>query len=393
MSVTLMAQIATNKFGKGIQFQSKDTSLNVKMNVRFQNLMTHTWNLKNDDFGDIGDHEGNFLVRRARLKFGGWAYSPKVKFKLELGLSNRDLGGGSGSEYNKTANMILDAYVDWNFYKGFSLRFGQGKLPGSRERLISSSNLQFVDRSRLNSRFTVDRAFGFVLTHKHSSGDFIMIEKFSLSQGEGRNVIVGDLGGYEYMFKLEMLPFGAFASKGDYVGSAIRIETTPKLAIALSYSINNNTIRERGNKGSFITDNGAYFGKTLNTFFADLMFKFQRLSVMAEYADRRTDDGISEVYNDTKVIGQFYNGSAFNIQAGYMMGNNYEIAGRLTLIDPDLGVDNDDTRYTIGLSKFVVGHNLKVQTDFTYRSVTSQGNIVDSKDDKIMWRTQFELQF
>ena len=33
-----------------------------------------------------------FRCRRARLKFSGFAYSPKLKYKLELGLSNRDIG-------------------------------------------------------------------------------------------------------------------------------------------------------------------------------------------------------------------------------------------------------------------------------------------------------------
>ena len=76
-----------------------------------------------------------------------------------------------------------------------------------------------------------------------------------------------------------------------------------------------------------------------------------------------------------------------------MFKNNYEIAGRITSISPEIGVDNDDTRYTLGFSKFVVGHNLKVQTDFTYRSVTTQGDVTDINDDQFIWRTQFELQF
>ena len=277
-SLVLSSQISTKNFGKGIQFEGKDSSFYVKMNVRFQNLMTHSWSLTDDEFGSFDNYNSNYLVRRSRLKFGGWAYNPKIKYKLELGLTNRDIGGGTGSEFNKAANVILDAYVDWNFYKGFSIRFGQGKLPGNRERVISSSNLQFVDRSRLNSRFNIDRDVGLMLTHKHKlSGDFILIEKIALSQGEGRNVTAGNSGisrGSEYTFRLEALPFGSFQSKGDYVASAIKREKKPKLALGFTYDINNNAMRNRGNLGSFITDD-ATPGKTLNTFFADLMFKYE----------------------------------------------------------------------------------------------------------------------
>ena len=394
-SLALSSQISTKKFSKGIQFIGEDSTFYVKMNVRFQNIMEHSWTLNNDEFGSLEDHTTKFLVRRSRLKFGGWVLNPKVKYKMEFGLTNRDIGGGSGSEFNKAANVILDAYVDWNFYKGFSLRFGQGKLPGNRERVISSANLQFVDRSWLNSRFNIDRDLGFMLTHKHKlSGDFILIEKIALSQGEGRDITAGNFGASEYTFRLEALPFGAFQSKGDYVASAIKRESKPKLALGFTYDINNQAARERGNLGSFIDADGTP-GKTLNTIFADLMFKYQGLSVMIEYANKSTEDDdpilLSDVTGD--IIGEYYTGSSINIQAGYMFKNNFEIAGRVTSTKPDLGVDNDDKRYTLGFSKFLVGHNLKVQTDLTYRSLTSQGDVVDTVNDKFIWRTQFELQF
>ena len=75
------------------------------------------------------------------------------------------------------------------------------------------------------------------------------------------------------------------------------------------------------------------------------------------------------------------------------MKNNYEIAGRVASISPDFEVDSYDARFTLGISKFVVVHNLKVQTDFTKRSVTSQRDVLDLKNDQFTWRTQFELQF
>ena len=46
------------------------------------------------------------------------------------------------------------------------------------------------------------------------------------------------------------------------------------------------------------------------------------------------------------------------------MKNNWEIAGRYTNVNAnDLYDNNDLNQYTIGFSKYVVGHNLKVQTD------------------------------
>lgn len=236
-----------------------------------------------------------------------------------------------------------------------------------------NGRLPFIGRSRLNSRFNINRDVGLMLTHKHKlTGDFILIEKIVFSQGKGRNITAGNFGANEYTFKLEALPFGTFQSKGDYVASVIKKESTPKLSIGLTYDINNQAARERGNLGSFIDADGTP-GKTLNTFFADLMFKYQGFSAIIEYTDKSSEEDdpilLSNITGD--IIGEYYNGSSLNIQAGYMFKNNYEIDAMVTSTNPDVGVDNDDNRYTFGLSKFFVGHGLKTQTDITYISLTS----------------------
>jgi phosphate-selective porin OprO/OprP len=124
------------------------------------------------------------LIRGSRLKFDGFAYSPKLKYKVELGLSNRDQSGASAYTSN-APRYILDALLKWSFSGNFVLWFGQTKLPGNRERIISSANLQQVDRSLLNSRFTIDRDMGFQLRHHFNLTDtFLVKEMFSMAQGE-----------------------------------------------------------------------------------------------------------------------------------------------------------------------------------------------------------------
>ena len=148
------------KFGKGLfNLVGKDSTYTMKIGARMQFLSTNNWTVED---GSLNNPESNFLVRRARLKFNGFAFSPKLKYKIELGLSNRDISGAS--EFTSNApRYILDAVVKWNFHENFELWFGQTKLPGNRERVISSGNLQQVDRSLLNSRFNIDRDLGIQL--------------------------------------------------------------------------------------------------------------------------------------------------------------------------------------------------------------------------------------
>ena len=330
------------------------------------------------------------MIRRSRLKFDGWAVNPNLKWKLELALSNRDNGGGATlSEFNRAANIVLDAYVDWNFWKSFSIKFGQGKLPGNRERVISSGDLQLVDRSRLNSRYNIDRDVGFYLSNWSKIGKQFLVKLVAgVSQGEGRNITSGNHDGFNYTYRVEFLPFGKFKSKGDYVGSSIKKENQPKLAIGITYDNNRNSVRTRGQLGSFIKDStGAYFGKNLNTFMADLMFKYKALSIMSEFANKETSDLSPFVFDGSgNLIGTFYTGSGFNIQAGYIFKNNWEPVVRFTSMNPQNGVANNEVQYTLGLNKFIVGHKLKIQSDITYRSI-------EGRNDQLFFRTQLDIHF
>lgn len=385
------AQIVAPSFGKGIRITGQDSSFTMKVGLRFQSLFTSTWS--GQDLVSGGTEYGNpatqMLIRRSRLKFDGWAFSPKLKYKCELALSNRDNGGGNSATFNNAANIILDAWVRWNFWKGFSVQFGQGKWPGNRERIISSGNLQFVDRSRLNSRFTLDRDMGFMLMHEHTLGDkFVVREVAAVGSGEGKNITAGNVGGHSYTGKLEVLPFGKFKSKGDYQGADLKRESTPKLAIAAAYELNQDAGRERGQKGSFIVDSlGNAAGKDIETLFADFILKYKGWSVMGEYAQRKASEGNANVLDaDDNVLGTYYTGSAMNVSVGYLFKSNWEVAARLTDVDPDAEVANDEVQYTFGVSRYVVGHKLKVQTDVTYRDVVDSGN-------SIFYRMQVDIHF
>lgn len=380
------------KFGSGIQIVANDSSFQMRAAFRIQSLYENEWNVRNDQWKYIENHDPNFLIRRARLKFDGWAFTQKLKYKVELGLSNRDISGGDSPEFGKASNIIYDAYLEWNFWRNFTILAGQTKLPGNRERVISSGNMQFVDRSLLNSKFNLDRDMGIQLKHNIKIGkQFLLEETFAFSQGEGRNVIIGNLKGFNYTFKLEAFPMGEFTSGGDYVGGDVSREQKAKLAIAIAYDFNENAARERAQLGSFIKDsNGKYIGKNLHHVFADLMFKYKGFSLMSEYAFRTTQDGIPNVYDPLDLsseIGTFYTGQAFNIQAGYIFKKNYELAGRFTMVLPQNStVDNNQFEYTIGASKYFLGHKLKIQTDLGYRSISNE-------NDKLFWRLQTDIHF
>ena len=278
--------------------------------------------------------------------------------------------------------------MKWNFYKNFTIWAGQTKLPGNRERVISSGNLQFVDRSLVNSKYNIDRDMGIQLRHHFTLGKkFLIREMFAISQGEGRNITVGNIGGYDYTSRIEFLPFGEFKKKGDYLGSDVKREESSKLAIGITYDIHDRAVRENGNTKSFMYNDVGYFETDINTLFIDLMYKIKGFSFMAEYADKQADN-IFATNSDGSFTGDNVGaGTGMNLQAGYLFESNIEFALRYTTIDPAKELNKEIiNQYTLGVSKYIVGHKLKVQSDISY--TTEEG-----KNDNIMYRMQFDLHF
>ncbi|XOV93423.1 MAG: porin [Bacteroidota bacterium] len=392
-------------FGKGMSLMAEDSSVSMKFQFRMQHLFDLSQGL-----GDGDELKANFLVRRARLKFSGHVYNPKLTYKAELGLTSKDIStskedGNTGG----SSRIILDAVLKYQFAKNWSFWVGQTKLPGNRERVISSSALQFVDRSILNSKFNIDRDMGVQLHGKYKLGNAVLRPKFAFTAGEGRDISSGNIGGFNYTGRVEYLPFGDFEGKSDdYVSSDLKRQPLPKLALGATYNFNDDAVRQQGQLGSFVyqldglgQSTGDYAQHDLYALQLDAFFKYKGLSWMTEYAVASTSPILgngefihvngSEVVNDEAIINgskKFNTGTAVNTQVGYLFPNNFEVAGRYTTISPDTQYSGlkETTEYTLGVSKYIVGHNLKIQSDFTYQEYLNA-------DDAIRFRLQFEVQF
>ena len=373
--ISFAQDITSNRFGKGIfNVIAEDSSWSSKVAFRFQT--------RYDGYYDFADstYTDRAYVRRARIKGHGYAFSPRLKYKFEYDVHN---------------GFVLDAVIKWNFAGNWTVWFGQTKLPGNIERVFSSQKMQLVDRSLLNSKFTLDRDAGGQLRHHFKIGNtFLVREIFAFSQGEGLNQ-KPESSGHGYTGRIELLPFGNFTKKGDYFASDLKREETPKLMLSATYDYNQKAMRTRGQMGDFISTDLLGELRDLESIFIDAHFKLKGFSFFGEYVNKVTRNG-SAVLEGTfdELSGEFtsvnlsyYTGSAINLQMGYLMKNNWEIAGRYTQVKPEkITLNNDINQYTIGFSRYVVGHNLKVQGDI---SLTQEA----TKENKLMFRLQTEFNF
>jgi len=376
----LFAQKEKMTYLKGISAVAPDSSYSFSMKGRMQSLFEAKQSMTDGSFND--DFSNKMMVRRARLKFDGWALNPSVVYKVELGISSRDrsISMTDANEFSNADNMILDMVVKWKFSKNTQLWFGQTKLPGNRERLVSSQGLQFVDRSQLNSKFNIDRDFGVHVVNKTKIGKAIIKEIVSISSGEGRNVTSSGDNGFCYTGKLEFLPFGKFSTKGQSYMADIQREETPKLEIAAAYSYNDNARRSQGQLKSFVPDSAI---ADLKSIFVDIFFKYKGISFMGSYASRAVEN-LPQI-NNIAVDNPYYDGAGFNMQLAYLTKKNIELAARYTQINPEEG--DSFTDYTFALSKYFFENFLKVQTDVSYTQTDN------SNTNNLMYRFQVEMAF
>lgn len=309
----------------GVVFQSADSSTRVLMRFRMQNWATYTTKTEDVDQDlDLSAGSTDFAVRRLRLRFGGSLYDPRLTFNLQLSFSRSD------QDWTDTQfpNIIRDAMIFWNFSPTLQVGFGQTKLPGNRQRVISSADLEQPDRSIVNAAFNLDRDFGFQGFWRPITGSVIVNLRGAVSTGDGRNQPSISGGGLAYTARAEVLPFGAFKNGGDYFEGDLAREEKPKLSVGVSYHHNDNQTKTRGPLGRAL-----YARRSSQVLYADALLKYQGFSLYTEYAQRTSDNPIT--YKDTtrKDYSAVFVGSGYMAQASYIFPSMWNVGARYAVVD------------------------------------------------------------
>ncbi len=354
-------------FGKGVGFASSDSLFTLAISGRVQSMAEIRHEL--NDEKTMAD----FFVRRCRLNFQGTAYNPSFTYRIQIGFGQRDITADNSAAQN---NLILrDAMLYYTPRKWFKIGFGQTKLPGNRQRQVSSANLQLVERSIVNNNFTLDRDKGIWIFNSFKLGKSILKTTLAVSSGDGR--INSDKNGELcYSGRAEYFPFGEFTANGDYFESDQEREKKPKLAIAGVYSYNSASSRTLGQLGDYLYNNAhtniKYYG-------GDLLFKYNGFSLEAELYNRESDKGVIVNTKDSTLKNYVLSGRGIMVQAGCFISKKSEIAVRFGRIDPSSKISRQlavQEEYVIGYSRYFYKHSLKLQTDCSYLKNGSKESIV-----------------
>lgn len=329
-----------------------------KMNVRFR--MQNRFAMLSEGGDDLSIGSTDIRVRRMRLRFDGYVLSPRIQYKVQLGFSKADMDLVDGT----VAQPIRDAIGIYAPNEHWSFAIGQAKLPGNRQRVVSSGALQLPDRSIVNAAFTLDRDFGIYGTWQGHLHTHELVVKGAVSSGEGRNASPGDKG-LCYTGRVEWLPFGAFTDDGDYFEGDLAREQAPKLSVAAGYSSNVDARRAGGQLGEFLPDEQE---RTLNTFIADAVLKYQGLALTTEFCHRDVV-GTPLVTGEDDASLLILEGWGWNSQLSRLLGSSNEVVGRYSMVVPSKALEGATSRREeawLGYTRYINQHRVKMQCAWSY---------------------------
>src|SRR5690606_3318260 len=281
-------------------------------------------------------------------------------------------------------NPLRDATITYAGLRDLNVRVGQMKVPFDRQRMNSSSALEFADRSLVVSELTLDRDSGIQLLSEDLAGlDGMLGYNLGVFGGDGRNrrsnnpcvMLVG---------RITAQPFGAFDANVE-----ADLKRDPKFRMALGVAAARNYMSVRSRSTSADTYDFATFNYTHLT--ADLTLKWRGLFVLGELLYRKADEfSQTQTVNDITTTEFSRSGWGFFTQAGYMWTKHFETVARYGELYPFAGTDPSLSRQRelgAAINYYFMDHDLKVVADYFYLDSP------DSRSDTQAIRLQTQLYF
>ncbi len=371
---------------------------NFRLNVGGQVQFRYTANFRDDDgmigFDDdddgiidrserVDDFEGGFQTRRTKLTFSGHVYEPELRYKVQGAF---DRAGG--------AFILEDAYVEYDMSNGWSVRWGQFKLPLLREELVSSKYQLAADRSVANELFNQGRSQGIQVTYADEMWRFRAA--FSDGLASANSDLGADPADWAITGRVEVLIAGEWSQFKDFtsepgsdygvmVGAAGHFEQSPDVP------------------GGTVIDRFSYT--------VDASVEGDGWNVFAAFIGNTLSD--VPVGLGTQDADNF----AFVVQGGLYVAEDIEIFARYDhiFLDDDVFVGDDEFKtLTAGANYYMYGHAAKFTADVQWFFDSTDGlfagaaagglagagantgiGLLDSGDEdgQIALRFQFQLLF
>ena len=339
--------------------------------------------------GEYSNVFRQFKSQNSNLFFTGFAKDEKLSFTIQMDYSS--------------SNPLVEAFIGYHFNEKTTLYFGQMQVSHNNLEMVHNEDqLRFTNRGILSQTYT-ENGEEFGLFFETSFGKSIIFKPIlAITSGDGKNSFGedsrdSDKGGVKFGSRINILPFGDFSIGNRLSTVDLMHEVNPKVQIGVAYSKNMGASNQVGDgHGDFILydDSGDELFPDYSQLFFDLNLKYKGFSLVFEYADAFAS-GLNNIYSDPsgfnilepqQISEYLVLGDSQGIQFGYFTNNGYSIDFIYEQFSPEFesnmnSILRESTNTGIGISKYLVGNNLKLQAS-AYK--TNYKNNPDIQDDEFI---------
>ncbi|WP_443937404.1 OprO/OprP family phosphate-selective porin [Pedobacter sp. MW01-1-1] len=340
---------------KGIELQTRDNKFLFQLQSRLQFRFSTPGDTDPVTYDDYStDRHTGFKINRARLKVGGHAFQPWLKYYWE---------------YELSASNLLDFRVMIEKWDWLSFKFGQWKVEYTRERFISSGEQSMVERSLINRPFTADRQQGAeVYGHLKATGIADFNYWLGAFTGTGRGNTKNDDNNLMYFGRFQ---WNFLGRPVDFEGGDLEGEEKPAGIIAVSGLTNQSAYTRFSQAGGGSLDGfpddiaGRYRVKQYNI---ETAFKYRGFAWQSEIHNKNIIDKVGDL-GTTNLAGYYVQGGYFFHRIFKWFPEKLEVAARHSLYKPNTELANNKQREnSLAFNWFFKGHKNKLTSELSHFS-------------------------
>ncbi|MBD3627225.1 porin [Cyclobacterium sp.] len=369
----------TVRYGsRGFQFSSADGKYQLNFGGRLQFRFATPSDQDPITYDDFFEQKQNlFKINRARLKVGGHAYQPWLKYYFE---------------YELGASRLLDFRVMVEKWPWLSFKVGQWKSEYTRERVISSGNQQMMERSIINRPFTLDRQQGVTLYGRWDGGGLADFNyHLMVLTGTGIGARNNDDQNLMYSGRLQWNILGDGVAMS---GSALTHHQKPVASLAWAGATNTSQYTRYSSQGGgqLVGFEGSNPGQyQIDQYLLESTLKYKSFSWHSEFHRKSIFD--NQLQELTKLQGWF-------VQGGFILNPHardknkplLELASRYAFYQPNSALEmNNEEEISLAFNCFFNGHQNKLTADITHFDFEQKS--VNREASGWRFRIQYDFSF
>lgn len=360
---------------KGFEFNTNDNKFLLQIQGRLQLRLSTPGDQDPVTYDDyLTENKTAFKINRARLKIGGHAYEPWLKYYFEYELSQSNL---------LDFRLMLEK---WEF---LSFKAGQWKVEFTRERFISSGEQQMVDRSLINREFTLDRQQGLEV-YGHLKGKGILDFNYwaATLTGTGRGSTTNDDNNIMYFGRAQ---WNFLGREVGFEGSDLEFHEKPAAYVAFAAATNQSPYTRFSQAGGGYLagfEDGEPGQYRVNQTNLETAFLYRGFSAQTEWHHKDIIDKLNG-NTTTQLRGYYVQGGYFFHYLFDWFPKKMEIAARYAEFKPDTDLpENLQTETSIACNWFFHGHKCKLTGEGSYFSYQDKSLPYEGG-----WRFRLQLDF